>query len=41
MHGTFAFLVKKLTVSHLNHHALRFQRMDQRQQAFILAPFRI
>ena len=39
VHSAFALLIKKLTVGQLNHHALRFQGMDQRQQALILTAF--
>ena len=39
VHGTFAFLIQELTVRQLNHHALRFERMDQRHQALIVAAF--
>ncbi len=39
MHRAFALLIEELAVGHLNHHALRFQGMDQRQQALILTAF--
>ena len=39
MYRTLAFFIKILAVRQLDHHALRFQRMDQRQQAFIFPPF--
>lgn len=39
VHSAFALLIKKLTVGQLNHHALRFRGMDQRQQALILTAF--
>ena len=39
MNGAFAFLIQKLAAGDLNHHALRFQRMDQRHKALILTAF--
>ena len=39
MNGAFAFLIQKLAAGDLNHHTLRFQSMDQRHKALILAAF--
>lgn len=35
----FAFLIQELAIRQLNHHALRFQRVDQRHQTLIFTPF--
>ena len=35
----FTFLIQVLTVRQLDHHALRFQRVDQRHQTFVFTPF--
>ena len=39
VYRAFALLIEKLAVGQLNHHALRFQSVDQRQQALILTAF--
>ncbi len=35
----FTFLIQELAVSQLDHHALRFQGVDQRHQTFVFTPF--
>ncbi|CCJ76865.1 hypothetical protein BN135_1929 [Cronobacter muytjensii 530] len=39
MHRAVGFFIQPLAVRHLHRHALRFDRMDKRQQTFIFTPF--
>ncbi|MNT68397.1 hypothetical protein D3C72_2066280 [compost metagenome] len=39
MYRAFTFLVEELTAGQLNHYALSFKRMDQREQTFVLTAF--
>ncbi|CCJ89990.1 hypothetical protein BN132_1918 [Cronobacter turicensis 564] len=40
MHRAIRFFIQPLAVCHLHRHALRFQRVDQRQQTFVFTPFK-